>query len=129
DGDLRTARRELESLLGQRLGRRLHIRALTHLSAVAYELGDLERSEEIALRGLDLDAESPTIHHRLVLIRLARGDAEKAREHLEKALPHMPDRGQRALLEGRVQAARGDIDRARVLYGRASFLAPHRPEP
>lgn len=129
EGDPRTARRELESLLQKRLGRRLHVRATTHLSAVAFELGELDRSEDIARRGLEIDAESPTLHHRLALVQLTRGDAAKALEHLEKALPFMPDRGQRALLEGRVHAALGDIDRARTLFNRAAFLSPHRAEP
>lgn len=129
EGDPRTARRELERVLQQRLGRRLRVRATTHLSAVAFEMGELDRSEEIARRGLESDAESPTLHHRLVLVQLARGDAAKALEHLEKALPQMPDGGQRALLEGRVRAALGDIDRARALFHRAAFLAPHRAEP
>lgn len=129
DDDLRTARRELDQILATRMGRRHRVRASAHAAAVAHELGDLATAEALARKALELDSESGPLHYRLAVLRLGLGRGEEAREHVKKALPHLGDEAQRAMLQARLAASLGEVDQARTHLARAALVAPWRAEP
>ena len=126
DGDLPAARKELAGLLAQPLDPRHKLRVLVHAAAVAEELRQLPEAEAFVRAGQAIDPDSAPLAFRLALVYLDQGKPEEAKKLVDKVKNELPDATRRALLEGRIDAALGQVDLAQAEFQRATVLTPLR---
>lgn len=128
DGDFDAARKHLAHLSELKLDRRSRVSLHLHAAAMAHASGLLDEARTQATLGLKLDADTAALHYRLASVMLDAGQPDDAAQHLTKAAASMSDRAPLAVLQGRIDAARGRFDEAQAAFAHAMLLEPHRAD-
>ncbi len=127
DGRPNEAVEELAALLARPLDRRHHLLALAHAAAVDEELDRFQEAEAAVKKGRSIDPGFAPLTFQLALIRLREGKLAESKALLDQVGDAIPT-AERDLLEARIDAASGEVDRAEGELAEASVARPWSPE-